>query len=132
MRISDWSSDVCSSDLQLVVQLVAAGERAQVGAHARQRLGEHLAAKGAVDRRELVEAKAPDQHAERGALHQQGEEREAGGMNGDEALDLRRNVGVLGDRQERKSAVEGKSVSVSVDIGGRRIIKQKKHTKKHN
>src|SRR3546814_4955692 len=95
MRISDWSSDVCSSDLeggvfghaaepvavgfqrgvdQLVVQLVAAGERAQVGAHARQRLGEHLAAKGAVDRRELVEAKAPDQHAERGALHQRSEE----------------------------------------------------------
>src|SRR3546814_16260491 len=30
-------------------------------------------------------------------------------------------------RSARKSVVEGKSVSVSVDLGGRRIIKQKKN-----
>src|SRR3546814_11525036 len=29
--------------------------------------------------------------------------------------------------RDRKSVVEGKSVSVRVDIGGRRIIKKKKH-----
>src|SRR3546814_15266767 len=33
-------------------------------------------------------------------------------------------------RPDRKSVVEGKSVSVSVDLGGRRIIKNKKHIDK--
>src|SRR3546814_17964377 len=33
--------------------------------------------------------------------------------------------------RDRKSVVEGKRVSVSVDIGGRRIIKKKKHTERH-
>src|SRR3546814_11865853 len=32
---------------------------------------------------------------------------------------------------DRKSVVEGKSVSVRVDLGGRRIIKKKKPTPKH-
>src|SRR3546814_11756206 len=31
----------------------------------------------------------------------------------------------LGDQEDRKSVVEGKSVSVSVALGGRRIIKKK-------
>src|SRR3546814_12683183 len=34
-------------------------------------------------------------------------------------------------RQDRKSVVEGKSVSVRVDLGGRRIIKKKNIIKKH-
>src|SRR3546814_13121501 len=33
---------------------------------------------------------------------------------------------------DRKSVVEGKSVSVRVDLGGRRIIKKKKENKKKN
>src|SRR3546814_11655045 len=33
---------------------------------------------------------------------------------------------------DRKSVVEGKSVSVRVDLGGRRIIKKKKTQKKHH
>src|SRR3546814_13371984 len=36
-----------------------------------------------------------------------------------------------GGKQDRKSVVEGKSVSVRVDIGGRLIIKKKKKTKYH-
>src|SRR3546814_15032168 len=36
----------------------------------------------------------------------------------------------LGKGQDRKSVVEGKSVSVRVDLGGRRIIKKKKETQK--
>src|SRR3546814_20246647 len=32
--------------------------------------------------------------------------------------------------EDRKSVVSGKSVSVRVDLGGRRIIKQKKHKQK--
>src|SRR3546814_13867485 len=44
-----------------------------------------------------------------------------------------RETGWLPDQipSDRKSVVEGKSVSVRVDLGGRRIIKKKK-TKKHN
>src|SRR3546814_20208637 len=34
--------------------------------------------------------------------------------------------------RDRKSVVEGKSVSVRVDLGGRRIIKQKKTNHDHN
>src|SRR3546814_13402693 len=35
----------------------------------------------------------------------------------------------FGPAEDRKSGVEGKSVSVSVDLGGRRIIKKKKYNK---
>src|SRR3546814_11899330 len=39
----------------------------------------------------------------------------------------RRGAGAAGRRQgDRKSVVQGKSVSVRVDLGGRRIIKKKK------
>src|SRR3546814_5156854 len=31
MRISDWSSDVCSSDLQLIVQPLAGGQDGRIG-----------------------------------------------------------------------------------------------------
>src|SRR3546814_16687697 len=41
-----------------------------------------------------------------------------------------RRTGVRGS-QDRKSVVEGKSVSVRVDLGGRRIIKKKKETKRN-
>src|SRR3546814_12605008 len=37
-----------------------------------------------------------------------------------------------GERIDRKSVVEGKSVSVRVDLGGRRIIKKKKKTQMKN
>src|SRR3546814_2993843 len=73
IRIIDWSSDVCSSDL--AVQALA--DRLQM----RLRVGRHL------------------------------------------QLALVRDLDPALDRQEdRKSVVEGKSVSVRVDIGGRRII----------
>src|SRR3546814_17395655 len=39
---------------------------------------------------------------------------------------------VVGDYPDRKSVVSGKGVSVRVDLGGRSIIKQKKHTYKHD
>src|SRR3546814_19177937 len=35
-------------------------------------------------------------------------------------------------RKDRKSVVEGKSVSVRVDLGGRRILKKKTHNSTHN
>src|SRR3546814_17674596 len=72
MRISDWSSDVCSSDLR----------------------GPELA--GGVETSGWREADKADPHP---------------------------NLLPEGDR---KSVVSGKSVSVRVDRGGRRIIKKKK------
>src|SRR3546814_17732668 len=101
MRISDWSSDVCSSDL-------------------RDRMRHRL---------------------DRGVLRQRGVERggRLGKMPHDRLL-LAVGQHVLGAREldrerrqhcevagDRKSAVLGKGVSVRVDLGGRRIIKNKNH-----
>src|SRR3546814_14161379 len=93
MRISDWSSDVCSSDLpRRRCRGTAPGDRRRTGG------GSPYRARGAyadADRRpwRCGEWTPP-------------------------SPDL---------RLDRKSVVSGKSVSVRVDLGGRRIIK--KHTK---
>src|SRR3546814_7274183 len=83
MRISDWSSDVCSSDLH-------PGEDRQ----------------GA--RRALPDPTGPVGQAQRSL-----------------ADALRRH------EADRKSVVSGKSVSVRVDLGGRRIIKKQKNHKSY-
>src|SRR3546814_18466715 len=94
MRISDWSSDVCSSDLAELAELrravnvpVAAGERCF----------------SRFDIANLVNAAAVDV------------------LQPDVA-----HIGGVKELVARKSVVEGKGVSVRVDIGGRRIIKKKK------
>src|SRR3546814_16492275 len=95
MRISDWSSDVCSSDLQrrIVRHHVGRGEA----------LGEFLG----------DEAGGEVAGGEARMRHDRGEEG-----------NIVRNAA---DIEDRKSDVEGKSVSVSVDLGGRRIIKKNKN-----
>src|SRR3546814_17561760 len=90
MRISDWSSDVCSSDLAIARWREKAGIR-----------------KGPLFRR--VET-----HFD-GSVAAIGTER------------LHPNSITLIYR-DRKSVVSGKSVSVRVDLGGRRIIKKKRTT----
>src|SRR3546814_11508047 len=97
MRISDWSSDVCSSDLTAVrLRLGALGfgtlRRLDRGEAARRRSGA-----------------AGSRRARRGGF----------------ALRFRSGGGRFGRGLDRKSVVEGKSVSVRVDLGGRRIIKTK-------
>src|SRR3546814_3037565 len=89
MRISDWSSDVCSSDLAHIALLCYAdGERRYI-----------IAPRGLEVGAKLVSGlDAPIR---------------AGNTLPIRAID-------------RKSVVSGKSVSVRVDIGGRRIIKTKK------
>src|SRR3546814_13249031 len=83
MRISDWSSDVCSSDLDVLAwQPLPPFARAQ-----------------RVGRRRLHPA-AERSHRGLSARHLQ--------------LPV----------EDRKSVVSGKSVSVRVDLGGRRIIKK--------
>src|SRR3546814_18514472 len=100
MRISDWSSDVCSSDL-------AADENAQ-----RQRN---------VDEAQWAGAQVEPMQANEAAADPQ--------QPGNRRLDARRRVArrLLPHRpaHERKSVGEGKRVAVRVDLGGRRIIKKK-------
>src|SRR3546814_18341787 len=88
MRISDWSSDVCSSDLAVV--------------------------DGAIGIREAAGAVTSDavRSGTRGALDR-------------DVHDVLDEV----QKADRKSVVWGKSVSVRVDLGGRRIIKKKKEIK---
>src|SRR3546814_20197580 len=104
MRISDWSSDVCSSDLadrapHLRHQPAVLGVRVLVGAG--HLLGQPLG------------VQAPAFAVGGGA---------GLGTEPGDVLELLRDR----DLQDRKSVVYGKSVSVRVDLGGRRIIKKKK------
>src|SRR3546814_16786112 len=91
MLISDWSSDVCSSDLgnqnDLVIAFFAAMRLGAVWVGINKILPEG-------DKRHIL--------AHSGAKL------------------------LLTDSRDRKSGVKGKSVSVRVDLGGRRIIKKKK------
>src|SRR3546814_16100678 len=96
MRISDWSSDVCSSDL-------AEYQRPH--------------------RRKLSD---PQQHVARprlAALHERTVARHH--PQPERRQDQEHAELVVHHRVDRKSVVSGKSVSVRVDLGGRRIIKKK-------
>src|SRR3546814_13566255 len=116
MRMSDWSSDVCSSDLDRTKS-----DEATLGrAHAIVRDRRHV-----TDRRDLETHRL--ERAERrfatrtGAFDFDFERADAvfgGLLAGILGRDLRR---VRGDR---KSVVSGKRMSVRVDLGGRRIIKK--------
>src|SRR3546814_15238000 len=100
MRSSDWSSDVCSSDLAIDDHLAdGRGDEEQEG-------------------------------GEVGAL--QPGERQAAGAGGRCLTDRfgqrqRDDRGEHeGGRPDRKSVVEGKGVSVRVDLGGRRNLKKRR------
>src|SRR3546814_21039420 len=107
MRISDWSSDGCSSDLMdpgggeasAYLAAVASDLRGAAFVFAASELMHGQAEKLALDRIDPGLA----------AL-----------------LQIGQLVDVMGDR---KSVVSGKSVSVRVDLGGRRIIQNKKKEK---
>src|SRR3546814_13760124 len=108
MRISDWSSDVCSSDLDPCRCGAPGGVDERASAADRWPLG---GGRGrAPDRPGQV---PPD------ALRD-GYEREP--APGDSA-GRGRPWGL--SRRDRKSVVLGKRVAVRVDLGGRRIIKKK-------
>src|SRR3546814_19904019 len=104
MRISDWSSDVCSSDLegQVVIAMLVAGDETQSVLTATEN--------GFGKRTSIVEYT-----------------RHGRGTKGMIAIQTSaRNGKVVGAVLDRKSVGEGKSVSVRVDLGGRRNYKKKK------
>src|SRR3546814_16633091 len=128
MRISDWSSDVCSSDLQsgmtmrsLLLRRLARClddrgkiERAVAGG------GEGFVevARLGADRRVGIDARRRLDREAQILEHQRG--REAARI-----IVIRRAFGADAGRSEERRV--GKRVSVSVDLGGRRIIKKKKN-----
>src|SRR3546814_14871756 len=112
MRISDWSSDVCSSDLGGEDHLsCAGGEIAPVFRSAR--LDNHriaLRRAGDVERTRDLEIFA----FVIGLMNLRRIDYDAGFLVADEGVVL-----------DRKRVVWGKGVAVSVDIGGSRINKKK-------
>src|SRR3546814_16150271 len=111
MRISDWSSDVCSSDL------AEHGRENAQGSHypCQHRRKGNGGAFGTADRC--------------GGLRQSPEgAHDVAGRSDDHLSDHQGQA--PGPTEDRKSVVEGKSVSVRVDPGGRRHIKKKKKNKK--
>src|SRR3546814_14687834 len=100
MRISDWSSDVCSSDLNR--RRAARGESSRAPARA--------ARPGSIrwEQTRVGREDRPSSHC----LEKRLVEAEVGGVGS--------------DVRDRKSVVSGKRVSVRVDLGGSRIIKNKK------
>src|SRR3546814_18569982 len=113
MRISDWSSDVCSSDLleagrrQLVLpsRYRRAGGRGRPSAHGH--CPERRAGGGGAT---LDSGKRCSAHPQTGP---------SGGCRGR----------IARNSADRKSVVKGKSGSVSGGLGGRRFLKKKTHMK---
>src|SRR3546814_11586914 len=106
MRISDWSSDVCSSDLnRRIGGLDGTGRPGLVRSGLARGGSAHVHS-------------APLRHARH----------HAAGSRSDRSLarGLQFKRGKARSGIDRKSVVSGKSVSVRVDLGGRRIIKKKK------
>src|SRR3546814_20484024 len=99
MRISDWSSDVCSSDLRVH------DRPAQIVVELARELKQSKKRKDEIQKEQAENQKKNDKRREKLA-----------------ALGLP-DTG----EKDRKSVVSGKSVSVRVDLGGRRIIKKKKN-----
>src|SRR3546814_21188950 len=113
MRISDWSSDVCSSDL-------GSRHRRQRG---RGRIGGARADEG-FGRRFERDVETQPFAVERIARIRQGARRDA--------RPDRRIFGIEIDRGDRKSIVEGKRVEVRVALGGSRLPKKKKKKNRNN
>src|SRR3546814_15005394 len=110
MRISDWSSDVCSSDLEhRILAAVEAGRDAVAPLLGSNEAGARVKAVAAINHGLELN----------------------GGQEAAARLILRsshRTIAIQGFAgADRKSVVSGKSVSGRVDLGGRRIIKKKKN-----
>src|SRR3546814_15147545 len=103
MRMSDWSSDVCSSDL--------GPNRMFFYPWAQTRAALELARRDGADPYEGVSVRLSDPTTGRYAMP---------------TIDYCAKLLPAGGRTpDRKSVVEGKRVAVSVDLGGRRVLKKK-------
>src|SRR3546814_15164618 len=114
MRISDWSSDVCSSDLLQKCRRFPDCQDEQRQNYRHSLYKSYPEYFGPIKKLQIFSCLYRPLHGKDGSR-----------------LVLScfsgRNTGC---QRDRKSVVEGKSVSVSVDVGGRRIIKKKNINKK--
>src|SRR3546814_18513464 len=149
MRISDWSSDVCSSDLLDRARRVAADAVAvalqvigvagiveiidviaivedvdHIDTKPDLRFVGHEVQREVFREREVELAQTPAITVAVGFVRDHAEER---GVGADERREIRRRGDLKLTRQDRTSVVKGKSVSVRVVPGGRRNIKKKKN-----
>src|SRR3546814_13424019 len=104
MRISDWSSDVCSSDLTFFID-----QRLSLSVP-----GISSAAKAQTSMQKVPHSQGMDYVQASAELNRMSAQY---GTHGQEPTPLH-------FPEDRKSVVQGKSVSVRVDVGGRRIIKK--------
>src|SRR3546814_16427843 len=111
MRISDWSSDVCSSDLAAAVGLVGAEVQSANGDRAAGH-AQHQIAIVAELRFFVGQFGAVNEHA-------------FGPVQADASCTHGVRFGDVIAGLDRKGDVLGKSVSVRVVIGGRRSLKKK-------
>src|SRR3546814_17568368 len=101
MRISDWSSDVCSSDLSVAIMAMVVCIQSSANHPSNG----------------LPSAMRRDSGCTQGLLTS---------LSSTKTNFTTTQVSQIGSRVDRKSVVEGKSVSVRGDLGGTRIIKKKK------
>src|SRR3546814_16055558 len=113
MRISDWSSDVCSSDLERWLAKIALAPVAYGHFFVEHNRGHHV-------RVATPEDPATSRFGEH--FHEFLQRPMIGRVKS--AWEL--------ERKDRKSVVEGKSVSGRVNVGGRRVIKKKKKKNRNN
>src|SRR3546814_17767190 len=106
MRISDWSSDVCSSDLFTL-----------------WRIGHYFDKRSTIKNRPVAKKReAPRSASWEGFWN----------IRRRTPQPCQTTQPSYSDARDRKKVVEGKSVSVRVDLGGRRIINKKKIKKDKN
>src|SRR3546814_18679452 len=117
MRISDWSSDVCSSDL---VDRYGTGAVSAHGVRRRLDQADRLSRAVGLDMVDVGWRPTVDNYL--------------GSVTKPRILEAVREATGEQSAQliDRKSVEEGTSVSVRVDLGGRRIIKKKNNTSDAN
>src|SRR3546814_16501070 len=109
MRISDWSSDVCSSDLLRVLS---------VGSDALMPLLHAAITSSGPETRNIGAAIT-------GSRSRRLNSSIVTGIATSTGISRLRSRWHADERTDRKSVVSGKSVSVRVDLGGRSLIKNK-------
>src|SRR3546814_11592799 len=123
MRISDWSSDVCSSDLRPV----ATAAQNNAPHNAKGMTKPPTPAKRAIAPVTKNPAKAAGQANSSINMPRPSVERSVSAAKRPSATaSMKATIPAMKEAGERKSVVEGKRVAVRVDLGGRRTIKKKK------
>src|SRR3546814_12302815 len=126
MRISDWSSDVCSSDLKPSVHPeLLSGDELKAFVNAYIIPNRYVFSDG------TYEGQLPDKNGDMVQVAGEWGSFSITGASGNTVMPSEANIqgcnGVIHRIADvdRKSVVKGKSVSVRVDYGGRGIIKEK-------